>query len=688
MRQIARSFLLLVSLLLCQAHAESDPVVFESRAPGAVAVWASYDSQFRAQTFRLHQRTQITALGIGNLIPQSDGSGQTLFAALYRLDTPHSTPDVVGESGLLATTLIEIPAATDNATGELALTVEPGLYAIVTGRGRHGASAQGGHAGIGDNGTPAHPDSWWTPYTLDPSTGERTWTALTVRFFLHGQTLPPVAAPSSQFRMETARPQAWWDQSANPINSGVWYGTRFEITRHTRIDRAGTWLYGGSGELFAAIVRLSGPDALPLPPSHPGFMNALEGLALVPVDAPHQTYWAHFDDTVLPPGHYALAFGSGHFGASGSASSMRVADNVLVPGQLIWIGSPGYWLWSTGANRMFVVEGVKPDIVVTPNPVDFGTVAIGQSGIQSMLVTNWSETSNVSIVQIELESTNFSLEDDTIDCEAVMLWPGQDCVFSVSFNPTASGEDSAVLRITTDGEPGLIEIALSGTAAVPELSFDSPSLDFGAVLTDADGLSLLATLSNTGQAAATDLALNLTGSPAFTVSGGDCGDAIAAGQDCQIQLSFLPASEGTATATLTATGAQGLVTAELPLSGTGLAPRLETTPESLNFGTLVMGAERARSFQVVNRSSGDVQLLDLILDSGSEGFSIDAGGCQPGILLGPDQGCMVTIRFAPDAAASYAGSVLLGAGKGMQATVSLSGQGATDTLFRDRFESP
>ena len=688
MRQIAQIFLLLAGVLLVQHQAVSspDPIVFENRAPGPYQVWASYSSDFRVQNFRLHERTHITALGIGNLMPGSGGAGETLFAAIYRLDTPHSVPDVIGDSELLASTLIEIPDEIANVSGELSLVVEPGWYAIVTGRGRYGATAQSGHARIGDNGTPAHPDAWWNNYTLNPTTGERTWMGITLRYFIQGQTLPPAAAPSRQFRVESARPQARWTQNANPINSSVWYGTRFEIERPTRIDRAGTWLYNGSGELFAAIIRLNGPDDLPLPTNHPNFMNSVVGLTLMPVDVPHNTYWAGFEDLLLGPGHYALAFGSNRFGANGSANSMTVADNVLLPGALMWLSSSSSWLWSTGSDRMFIVEGLKPDIVVTPDPVNFGTLDVGESATQGMLVTNWNEDEDVRILQIELDAPNFALGDDLSECEDMILGSGQDCVFSVLYQPTSGGEHSAVLRISTDGEPGLVEINLSGTGAQPALEFSQAAIDFDEVWTDAGGVTLSATLTNSGSGAAVDLEPNLVGSPAFSISGGNCGNSLAAGSSCELEIQFQPTGPGPLTASLSVTEQQGKTPAQLNLSGAGREPFLQLSPESLGFGHVVVGSQRQLTVEVSYQGGAVAEILEAGLDTGSSGYSIHSSSCLPGTLLEAGQACTMEVVFMPTAEAVYPGMLLIDAGEPLQASLPLSAQGVGDSLLRDRFE--
>jgi hypothetical protein len=131
--------LLLLAFVACAsiAHADPDPYVFESHAPGDFGGGLSIGPNPAGITFRLLQRTAISEIGI-----QARGDGvQTVYGALYKVATPDTPPDVVGDSRLIGTTLLQPPATAADVSAPLAATLEPGWYALMVGTGRHGATA-------------------------------------------------------------------------------------------------------------------------------------------------------------------------------------------------------------------------------------------------------------------------------------------------------------------------------------------------------------------------------------------------------------------------------------------------------------------------------------------------------------------------------------------------------------------
>ncbi len=107
--------------------------------------------------------------------------------------------------------------------------------------------------------------------------------------------------------------------------------------------------------MFGAIIGLSSPTALPLGrPFNPG-----EVLASTIFTAPS------FSDDVLiplsvtlPPGDYALVFGSGLFGATGRGA--MPLNNTDIPGSasyFTWNGNLNVWMDTQFRNLRFVVLG-------------------------------------------------------------------------------------------------------------------------------------------------------------------------------------------------------------------------------------------------------------------------------------------------------------------------------------------
>lgn len=335
---------------LAPAHAS---IIFETRPSGVAGGGQGIGANiFPGHTFRVHDRIDVSALGAY----VSAFADNSVFAALYRLSTPDTLPDVIGESNFLGATLLNVgPGGASDVSGVTSLTIEPGWYSLILGTGRHGATAANGAVSLNNTGTAAHPDTWSLPYTINATTNARTLSGSTTRYFIEGATLPPAPVTPDTYLFETARPTARWSSSTFFVNNTTFWGARFDLTETTYIDEAATWLRNGTGTIFAAIVELASPGANPPAPGTPDFASAVVASALIDVGSASDEYAANFGGLELAPGSYALVFGTGLLGATGASGIMAVSDQTLPADHINWTGS----FWSTGAgiDYRFVLRG-------------------------------------------------------------------------------------------------------------------------------------------------------------------------------------------------------------------------------------------------------------------------------------------------------------------------------------------
>jgi hypothetical protein len=285
----------------------------------------------------------------------------TSFAAIYKINTPASVPDVAGDSNLLGSTLLQLPGGftQSDVSGALSLTLEPGWYAVVAGTGRYGATAADFDVQLPDTGTASSSQVFDPAYTINSSNNNRTLTANRFRFFATGQTVAPVSPPPGTFLMETARPTAMWNSSTFYIDSSNFWATRFTITDPTELSTVGSWLTSGNGSIFAAIVALPNPGANPAAPSGGTFTN-LVASTLINVSSAADEYTGTFDGVTLQPGSYALILGSGMLGATGSAGILGVSDQIVSPGSIAWLGS-SWGNLSSLSFRMALTGSIVPE---------------------------------------------------------------------------------------------------------------------------------------------------------------------------------------------------------------------------------------------------------------------------------------------------------------------------------------
>jgi Zn-dependent metalloprotease len=121
-------------------------------------------------------------------------------------------------------------------------------------------------------------------------------------------------------------------------------------------------------------------------------------------------------------------------------------------------------------------------ILVQPEEINFGAVAIGQSLRRTLIANNaGSEALMLSIVRDG--DAAFSLADDL----AFSLEPGTSRTLTVQFSPVHTGQQQAHLAVGyTNGAAGEVAVALSGSGAAtpvegPSIVLDPQRLSFGTV---------------------------------------------------------------------------------------------------------------------------------------------------------------------------------------------------------------
>ena len=152
-----------------------------------------------------------------------------------------------------------------------------------------------------------------------------------------------MAAPASaDLIYESATMGAPGQTGGYSLMSSQFLGSRFTIEETTQVTAIGGHLYASSGTLFGAILSMEGMTPLGLP------FDTEEVMASTVFNPgyPSSEFVTALSVT-LAPGDYALIFGSGYFGASGSGA-MPYADQTDtaegVGSYFFWNGSS----WSDG----------------------------------------------------------------------------------------------------------------------------------------------------------------------------------------------------------------------------------------------------------------------------------------------------------------------------------------------------
>jgi hypothetical protein len=205
--------------------------------------------------------------------------------------------------------------------------------------------------------------------------------------------------------------------------------------------------------------------------------------------------------------------------------------------------------------------------IFSPGSLSFGTVAVGSSQTpQKTTLTNvgWGP---LQLTGVSIKGAHAADFSQTNDCPG-SLAQGASCNINVTFTPTSDGARAATLRVGDAGAPQLQGVTLKGTGTFAGLS--PTSLSFGNQSVGTTSNPQTVTLTNLGTAGLSSIKIQITGGNRADFSEtGTCGNTLAAGASCAMNVTFTPHGTGNRGASLNvrATGASN--PAPVPLRGTG-----------------------------------------------------------------------------------------------------------------------
>ncbi|HEY1855207.1 MAG TPA: choice-of-anchor D domain-containing protein [Solirubrobacterales bacterium] len=313
-------------------------------------------------------------------------------------------------------------------------------------------------------------------------------------------------------------------------------------------------------------------------------------------------------------------------------------------------------------------------VLTVPAAAAFPTTTVGEKATEQIALRNESETGlTISDAKIEgLDAGDYALEGPGCDLQ---LEPGQSCSLTVAFEPSGIGPREAVLAISSDAVAPVLYTELSGQGAVPELTFEPSSYDFGLVETHSGGPQTSLTLRNTGAAAVQLANPEITGPDAneFWVAGNSCsGTMLSPGATCSIQVQFNDNGEGSFSAAVRVPTANAGASFEAPLTASAERPQITASPAPLAFGPVSVGASQTREVTLTNTGNLPVGFYIAIVSGGDvSSFHLLEESCTSNLFTGhprifeAGESCTARIRFEPTSAgAKAATATFFGNGEG------------------------
>jgi hypothetical protein len=213
---------------------------------------------------------------------------------------------------------------------------------------------------------------------------------------------------------------------------------------------------------------------------------------------------------------------------------------------------------NTGDPAYLVGNGAVPTAALT-GTADFGSVAVGSSGISTFTYTN-TGTLPVAVTGVVVTGADFAVQPASSTCRtAQTLAPAGTCTVSVVFTPTNTVTRTGFLRVVSN-TAGLVNTgnpaALTGVGVAWVAFAPLPRL---ALTTNPGTLAVKNgpfTIQNNGNAPLGIVGMAINDAH-FAVTSNTCGTSLAVGAICTVNVSFTPTvtANVNATFTLTSTGA-------------------------------------------------------------------------------------------------------------------------------------
>lgn len=229
------------------------------------------------------------------------------------------------------------------------------------------------------------------------------------------------------------------------------------------------------------------------------------------------------------------------------------------------------------------------DFSMTSTTMGFGSVFVGETGTETLIIRNTSDTALAPVTTGGLLDAGGPFESSTT-CDGGELEPDDTCVFEYTYTPETVGADQVDVGLTLEGVN--YQVSLTGTGVAP-IEVSSPALAFGAVVVG-EKKELDLTVTNVSNISRTPVvSAPVVESDVFSGTSTCDGDALAAGASCAVTYEFAPTAAGAATGSdlIMVDGGTHIVS----LTGNGV-PATTPTAVVANDGPVIEGSTATVSF--------------------------------------------------------------------------------------------
>jgi hypothetical protein len=301
-------------------------------------------------------------------------------------------------------------------------------------------------------------------------------------------------------------------------------------------------------------------------------------------------------------------------------------------------------------------KAVGPTPRVSPTSVKFTKQAVGEVSDPKVVTLGNSGVGLLQVRTVTLRGEHSSDFRISNTCGEPIEKSGS-CEIAIAFAPSAAGERNAIIEIVDNAGSRSIAASGLGAAPTPKISASPTRIGFSKQGTGTESDPRIVVLRNTG-----DGTLRIE---TITPQGGDaadfrqsntCGDPIAPGDSCEIELIFKPSAEGSKNISLEVRSNAGLLA--IPVTGTAAAAAIRVSPSNLKFNSLAVGeSSDPRTLIVTNRGLGVLEVRTVTPAGDAAADWILSNTCGDPLFAG--EACEISVIWRPMAGGVRSGQVVI-----------------------------
>jgi len=312
-----------------------------------------------------------------------------------------------------------------------------------------------------------------------------------------------------------------------------------------------------------------------------------------------------------------------------------------------------------------VSAAAAQQLVSSPSSLKFGTVIVGQSEAQLVVLSNTGATS-VAVSAATANDAQFSVSGANLP---INLAPGQSVTLTIVFKPASTSWTGSKVIFSSNASNSSLPILVFGSGVTSEPLTASPTaLSFGQLAVGAT-VTLPVVLTNTNSWKDTVKTFQISGT-GYSVSGPSLPLILGPGQSATLGITFKPQATGLTGGSLFISGAG--VALNVPLTGTGTTiGQLSLSPAALNFGSTEVGVPSVQTL-VMSAATGSVTVNSAA--SSNSQFAIP--GVSFPLTINAGQSVQINVTFTPTTAGAISGTLSFkSTATNQQSSESVSGTG-------------